>query len=110
MTTNKAWFTRKAIDIDELKRRTGLEHEKSHFVIEKVVELDEKEFDDFADDLLEERDFIKDNIELMYMDPNKIWHCILVRTMDRIDSILVEAEEYGYARYSSYLPDMEEVL
>ena len=107
---NKTLFTRKAVDIDELKRRTGLEHEKNRFVIEKVVELDEKEFDEFADDLLSDYDFIKENVDLMYIDSDRVWHCILVRTVDRTDSILVESSGYHYARYSSYIPDITEVL
>jgi hypothetical protein len=98
---NKAWFTRKAVDIDELKRRTGEEREKVPFVVEKVIELTEKEYDAFADDLLEERDFIKDNIKLMYFDHDRVWHCILVKAKDKQEGILVEAEGYDYARYSA---------
>ena len=106
---DKALFTRKAVDIDELKRRTGQEHEKNHFVIEKVVELSEKEFDEFADDLLEDKDFIRDNIESMYVDPNDIWHCILVKAKGRNDGVSIQSSGYSYVRYGSYIPDYREV-
>ena len=98
---DKTWFTRKAVDIDELKRRTGEEREKVPFVVEKVIEIDEKEFDKFAGDLLEDRDFIKDNIGLMYFDRDRVWHCILVKAKDKQEGILVESEGYEYARYSA---------
>ena len=106
---NRALFTRKAVDLDELKQRTGLESDKKYFVVEKVIELDEKEFDGFSNDLLEYREFIKENIDLMYVDSNDIWHCILVKAKGRDDGILVEAEGYSYSRYSSYIPDCREV-
>ena len=106
---NKALFTRKAVDIDELKRRTGQEQDKSYFVIEKVIELEENEFDEFADDLLEDKDFIRDNIDSMYVDPNDIWYCVLVKATGRNDGIAISSSGYCYARYSSYIPDYREV-
>ena len=106
---NKAWFARKAFDIDELKNMTGLESDKKCFVVEKVVELNKKEFDEFADDLTEDRDFIQENIDLMYVDPNRVWHCMLVKAKESIEGILVQAEGYSYGRYCSYIPDCREV-
>ena len=106
---NQVMFTRKAADIDELKHRNGLDRDKKYFVVEKVIELDEKEFDEFADDLLEDREFIKENIDLMYVDQNGIWHCILIKVKGRDYGILVEAEGYGYGRYCSYIPECREV-
>ncbi len=104
---NKALFTRKAVDLEELKNRTGQERDKSYFVVEAVIELPEESFRAFADDLLSEFDFIKDNIEKMYIDNNRVWHCLLVKAEGFKDGILIEAEGYGYARYSAYCPDCE---
>jgi hypothetical protein len=100
---SKTFFTRKATDISELKCRIVPDHEKSQFVIEKVMELDKDEFDKFSVDLLSDYDFIKENIDLMYVDSDGVWHCILVKLKDGCESILIESEGYDYARYSSYL-------
>lgn len=109
-TMNRAFFTRKAIDIDELKRRTGLERDKKNFVVETVVELSEEEYIVFSNDLLADYGFIVNYIEKMYVDSNRIWHCMLVKAKGSNDGILVEAEGYSYCRYGSYISNCEEVL
>jgi len=106
---NKAFFTRKAVGLEELKNRTGQERDKSYFVVEAVIELSEDNFRVFADNLLLDFDFIKDNIEKMYIDGDRIWHCLLVKALGSKDGILIEAEGYGYARYSAYCPNCEAV-
>lgn len=62
---------------------------------------------DFPDvhlhDLLSDYDFIKENFDKMYTDSDQIWHCLLVKAEGANEGILVEAEGYGYARYSGYL-------
>ena len=105
---NKVLFTRKAIDTDELKRRTGKERDKSHFVVEKVIELTKEKYNTFSNDLFSDYDFISENIEKMYVDNNQIWHCILVKTFGEREGILVESEGYDYARYSAYYPENED--
>ena len=104
---NRALFARKAVDIDEIKNITGLDRDKKYYVIEKTIELDEKEFDEFADDLLEDRDFIKDNIDFMFVDSNSVWHCLLVKAKGRDEGLLIEAEGYSYSRYTALWRDDE---
>lgn len=70
-------------------------------VIEKTVILSEQDFKMFACDLLNEYDFIKNNIDLMKVDENGVWHCIEVTADCSSYSILVESEGFGYARYSA---------
>ncbi len=106
---NRAFFTRKAIDADELKRRTGLERDKSYFVVETVVELPEEEYISFSNDLLSDYEFIEKHVDKMYVDSNCIWHCILVKAKGSKDGILVEAEGYNFCRYGSYVSNCEEV-
>lgn len=100
---NRALFTRKAVNLDELKCRTEQERDKKYFVIEKVIELPEDSFRTFANNLLSDFDFIKENLDKMYVDSDQIWHCLLVKAEGSKDGILVEAEGYEYARYSRYL-------
>lgn len=73
-------------------------------VIEKTVELTEKEYNHFYHNLLEDYSFIAENSDCMYQDNNGVRHCILVLGKGITDGILVEAEGYGYARYSAFLP------
>ena len=107
---NKALFTRKAVDIDELKRQTGSENEKVPFVIEKIIELPADKFLEVCDNLLCDYDFIKENIELMFIDSNGVWHCCLIKSESGLDGILCEVEGYSYLRYSNYILDCTAIL
>jgi len=100
---SKTVFTRKSVDIEEVKMRSYREEAKCEYTIEKVIELPDKEYSAFASSLLKDNEIVKANRSLMYVDANEVWHCILVKAADRNDGILVEAEGYDYARYSAYL-------
>lgn len=99
---SKTAFTRKSVDIEEVKRRSNREEPKCEYMIEKVIELPEKDYFAFVDTLLEDNEIVKANHDLMYVDVNGIWHCILLKTQGGKDGILVEAEGYDYARYTAY--------
>lgn len=75
---------------------------KHEIIVEKVILLDGDDMKDFENDLLEDRDFIKDNVEFMYQDNNKVEHCILVMRDGEHYGIVVQSEGYHYARYSAY--------
>jgi hypothetical protein len=60
--------------------------------------------------MLRDFDFIKDNIELMSIDDQGTFHCLLVVGEDRPDGILIESEGYGYARYASFMPNAADFL
>jgi len=102
---SKAVFTRKSIDIEEVRERAGREEPKCEYVIEKVIELPENDYLAFANDLLKDSAVIKANNGLMFVDADGVWHCILVKAKGGSDGILVESEGYDYARYTAYLPD-----
>ena len=102
----KAAFVRKAINLQELKDKLDSIEPSHDFVIDKVVELPETEYENFSNKLLDDFDFIKGNKELMYYDQNKVWHCILVKAVGAKDGICLESEGYDYARYAFYF--MEE--
>lgn len=95
----KACFIRKACTLNELKEITG---EGSEYVIEKTIELEPAAYKEFSGDLLEKRKFIKENISLMYVDREDVWHCVLVKARGGRDGILVQAEGSSYARYAAY--------
>lgn len=98
---SKTVFTRKSVDIEEVKRRSNREEPKCEYTIEKVIALPEKDYLAFADTLLEDNEIVKANHDLMYVDANGIWHCILVKAQGGKDGILVESEGYDYARYTA---------
>ena len=75
---------------------------KTEAYVEMTILLDKDDFDEFASDLLEDRDYIKDNVDKMYVDNNDVEHCILVTYDGSEDGILVQSEGYHYARYSAY--------
>jgi len=73
------------------------------FVIEKTVIVEKELFECFIHDPLNDYDFIKDNVELMYCDKDEVFHCIFVTSEEHDFGILVESEGYHYARYAAYL-------
>lgn len=75
---------------------------KNKIIIEKVILLDGDDMEDFQNDLLEDREFIKDNVEFMYQDNEQVDHCILVMRDGEQYGIAVQSEGYHYARYSAY--------
>ncbi len=98
----KAAFIRKAINLAELMEKANSIEASHDFVIDKVIEIPESEYEHFSNNLLDDFDFIKENKDLMYYDQNKVWHCILVKAVGEKDGICLESEGYDYARYTFY--------
>lgn len=73
--------------------------------VEKIIRLADRDFENFLQSPMDYQDFIKENVDLMHMDKNGVYHCLLVIGEGHRDGVLVEAEGYGYARYASYVPD-----
>lgn len=90
-------------------RRKDKEIETSPCVIEKSVELSADIFDHFAENLLNDYDFILENTDHMYQDKSGVNHCLLVLGKEREDGILVESEGSAYARYSAFLPNARNI-
>jgi hypothetical protein len=99
MLNLQAIFTRKAGD-----------YPTSDCVIEKIVELPENEYKYFKAAPLRDMSFIAENTGLMCRDENGIYHCLLVLGEGCSDGVLIEAEGYNYARYSSYMPGAREFI
>ena len=79
---------------------------QDEFVIEKIIELDNVIFEMFLNNILEDYDFIKENVDLMYCDDHNVMHCIYVTTKDSDFGVLIESEGYSYARYCAYFPNI----
>lgn len=99
MQYTSAQFHRK--DSQVLKRRCK---------IEKIISLTKEDYERFADNLLQDYGFIKENTESMYVDNEGISHCILVIGEDEPDGILVQSEGADYARYTALLPNAKQFM
>jgi len=97
-----AAFIRKPGSLTELINWDKVAKQRSRFVVEKTIELEKVEFDRFANDLFAGQDFIRENIEEMFVDKNGVRHCILVKASGEGSGILVESEGYEYPRYAAY--------
>lgn len=85
-------------------RRKETEIYDSPCVVEKVIELSPADFDKFKRDLNVQHSFIEENMDLMRVDRDNIWHCLLVMGEGCDDGVLVESEGFGYARYTAHVP------
>jgi len=75
-------------------------------VIETVIRLPKEEYEQFLNSPCGTYEFIKKNSKLMHMDEKSgVFYCMLVTGDGHRDGVLVEAEGYPYARYTSYVPD-----
>lgn len=99
MLNMQAIFSRKAVD-----------YPVWDCVIEKIVELPEKEYKYFKTAPLQDMSFIAENTDLMYKDSNGVFHCLLVLGEGSSDGVLIESEGYNYARYSSFMPGAREFV
>lgn len=86
-----------------LRKEPSIEVDKCK--VEAIVELSYGKFLDFKYHLLNNHQFIDDNIDFMYCDNEGINHCLLVLGEGEEDGILVESEGSSYARYSALLPN-----
>ena len=90
-------------------RRKDTEIEISPCIVEKAVELPSELFEHFSENLLNDYDFILENIDCMYQDKDGMNHCLLVLGEGQDDGILVESEGSAYARYSAFVPNARQL-
>lgn len=81
-----------------------------NYIIEKVIELDDEEYEFLCEDLMANRDFITENKESIYVDNNGTVHCILALGKSYDDGILINSESYDYARYYSLIPNARQLV
>ena len=101
-----AFFMKDARRIDDLAefRKDCIKKRKCAklYIIEKTIELSKIDYENFAGDLLVERQFIADNRDLMFSDINSVWHCLLIVRAGKPDTgILVESKKYEFPMYTA---------
>ena len=96
-------FMRKPARIEELISWDKEAKRRTPYVIEKTIELEKADFDRFSSDLFADQDFIKENIDRMYVDKNGVWHCILIKAIGGSNAILISSEGFDYPRYAAFI-------
>ena len=103
----KAIFHRKPKDVDTMiaEEKNNITVNQSSYKIINTKELDRSEFEEFANNLLKSREWLK---ELYVNDDTNsgVFNCIEVTGGDY--SILVDPSGYDYVRYAAILNNIEE--
>ena len=103
----KAIFHRKPKDVDTMiaEEKNNITVNQSAYKIVNTKELESSEFEEFANNLLKSREWLK---ELYVNDDNDsgVFNCIEVTGGDY--SILVDPSGYDYVRYAAILNNIEE--
>ncbi|HZJ99540.1 MAG TPA: DUF6329 domain-containing protein [Tissierellaceae bacterium] len=76
-------------------------------VIEGIELMNGDEFYEFSNNLLEDRNFIIDRKEEMYVDFMGQIHGLLALDMESGDGILIDSQGHKYARYIAFLPNIK---
>ncbi|HHU80882.1 MAG: hypothetical protein ACOX5E_05805 [Bacilli bacterium] len=79
---------------------------QQEIIIEKELMLDKDLFFKFIRKPLDDYDFIKENIDIMYVDNDEVWHVVLVRSQDSNFGVLVQSEGYSYARFATVVKNL----
>jgi uncharacterized protein YjbI with pentapeptide repeats len=79
-------------------------------VVERIVELDPGEYEDFRRDMLQDQDFIADFNSTIRGRGGGTIPCLLVLGQGCDDGVLIDSQGYDYARYVSFVPGARQLL
>ena len=99
----------KKITFNALLNHKAHNYKPMQIEVEKVIPLYGKRFEQMRDHTLDDCPEIIENRDLMYMKGNTA-HCILFFDANGSDGILVEAEGFGYARKSQFIPNARAIV
>ena len=78
-------------------------------VVERVVTIPKRAFDEIRENTLQFNSYIADNKPYMWND-RQTAHCVLFLSYDSDDGILVQCEGYDYARRSQFIPGAKNLI
>lgn len=104
--TGTSYFVRDARRVDDIRcyRRECIKkrREGKRYMVEKIIELESIDYENFCEDLLVSREFIEENLGLMFVDKKNVWHCLLVTEVGKPDTgVLVESKKMGFPMYTA---------
>lgn len=103
-TSDKVVFFRKAGEISAIMNQNEeLAEDEDHYTIRNIVEVSPLLFGMFSNNMNYHFGFITENRETQITE--KGFDCIMLRSTQGKEAILITAEGYDYARYAAYIPD-----
>lgn len=78
-----------------------------NYVIDHIEIMDENEYCEFSNNLLNDRDFITNRKDVMHKDSAGQFHVLLVLDKDNGDGILIDSQGYDYPRYVALMPNIK---
>jgi len=78
-------------------------------VVDKIVELDYREYEDFRNNMLRDQPFIAEFNSTLRPSGDGTLHCLLVLGEDHEDGVLIDTQGYDYARYSALIPGAQKL-
>lgn len=97
--TGYTYFVENPRILADLMKPHLLEQERP-FEVVKTVKLRAIDYENFATDMVADRQFIEDNADLC--SKGTVWKCILVQKRGNHDGILVMPEGRCYVGYAAY--------
>lgn len=65
--------------------------------------LNKDQFFKFIRNPLDDYDFLKESLDLMYVDGDEVWYVVLVRGEESDFGVLEQSEGYSYARFAAVI-------
>ena len=90
-------------------RRKDSEIETEPCYVETAIMLSQSDFNYFKTHLLEDQEFLKNNIDKMGYSQDGTRHCILVLSEGSNDGVLVDSQGSNYARYIAFMPNAKKL-
>lgn len=85
-------------------RRPHFADDRRSFAIEKTVELELIEYENFITDLCVDRWYIEENADLMFIDADGVFHCLLVQCQGYDSGVLIMSDGCDFPKWAAYLP------
>jgi len=82
----------------------------SKCIVEKIITLSDADFESLQHNMLNDYNFISENIGLMGRESNNTVHCLLVLGEMQNDGVLIDSQGYNYPRYSSFIPNAKQII
>ena len=96
--------------LNAIFHRKEPQFEPEFCTVEKVIELDATDYWSFRCSMMQDHDFITENIPLMGHDKNGNRYGLLVLGESCDDGILVDSQGAEYARYAAFVPGARQLL
>jgi len=77
--------------------------DRKPYIIKARIILKKIDYENFIADMTVSRQFIEDNLPLMYIGEDGVWRCILVQRRGRKGGVLVMSEGKEYPKWAAYL-------